>query len=52
MLKSDNVIYLKSHPHLRVPYIEWWMQLVTQVHFELEHLGLKHTLDELKKHSS
>ena len=52
MLKCDNANYLKSHPHLRIPSIEWWMQQVAQVHVELQHVGLKHTLDELKKHSS
>ena len=48
-LMGDREIYLKESPNLRIPYIEQWEDIVTNAHVKASHLGLKDTLDEIKK---
>ena len=49
LLVQDSAMYLKSHPQLRIAFIEQWMQVVAQVHIESRHLGCKDTLDGLRR---
>ena len=43
-LGEDNLMYLKSSPNLKIPYIEQWGEIVTNTHVKSSHLGLKDTL--------
>ena len=49
LLRGDREIYLKDYPNLRIPYIEQWGDIVEHAHVTTSHIGLKDTLNEIKK---
>ena len=46
---GDEEIYLKDCPNFRIPYIEQWGEIVVNAHVKTSNLGLKNTLQEIKK---
>ena len=46
---GNQEIYLKESPNLRIPYIEQWGDIVENAHVRVSHLGLKDTINEIKK---
>ena len=49
VLMEDKEIYLKDSPNLRIPYVEQWEEIVANAQVKTRHLGLKDTLQEIKK---
>ena len=49
VLMGDEELYLNDSPNVRIPYIEQWVERVSNAHVKISHLGLKDTLQEIKK---
>ena len=41
ILKDTDALHLKSNPQLRIPYINQWVEVITNAHMASSHLGLK-----------
>ena len=48
-LMGNQEICLKESPNLRIPYIEQWRDILGNAHARAKHLGVKETIDEIKK---